>query len=87
MTIRDWPADERPRERLLECGAEALTDAELLAIFLRTGVPGRTAVDLARSLLDDFGGLAPLLGADRGGPAPRPAWATPSTPSCAPCSS
>jgi DNA repair protein RadC len=65
MAIRDWPADERPRERLLERGAEALTDAELLAIFLRTGIAGRTAVDLARSLLDDFGGLAPLLGADR----------------------
>ena len=42
MTIRDWPADERPREKLLERGAESLTDAELLAIFLRTGIAGRT---------------------------------------------
>ena len=65
MAIRDWPAGERPREKLLERGAEALTDAELLAIFLRTGVAGRSAVDLARDLLDGFGGLAPLLGAER----------------------
>jgi DNA repair protein RadC len=65
MAIRDWPAGERPREKLLHRGAEALTDAELLAIFLRTGVAGRSAVDLARDLLDGFGGLAPLLGAER----------------------
>jgi DNA repair protein RadC len=51
MAIRDWPADERPREKLLERGEEALTDAELLAIFLRTGVTGKSAVDLARELL------------------------------------
>lgn len=51
MGIRQWPADERPREKLLARGAEALSDAELLAIFLRTGVAGRTAVDLARGLL------------------------------------
>lgn len=65
MAIRDWPAAERPRERLLEAGAGALSDAELLAIFLRTGVTGRSAVDLARELLDGFGGLRPLLRADR----------------------
>ena len=65
MAIRDWPAAERPREKLLERGADALTDAELLAIFLRTGIAGRSAVDLARELLEDFGGLAPLLGAER----------------------
>ncbi len=66
VAIRDWPANERPRERLLECGPQSLSDAELLAIFLRTGVAGRTAVDLARSLLDSFGGLRPLLQADQG---------------------
>lgn len=65
MTIRDWPADERPREKLLSRGPAALTDAELLAIFLRTGVAGKTAVDLARELLEGFGGLRPLLKADK----------------------
>ncbi|BBP80528.1 DNA repair protein RadC [Pseudomonas sp. No.21] len=64
MSIRHWPAAERPREKLLEQGAAALTDAELLAIFLRTGVSGQSAVDLARHLLNDFGGLRPLLEAD-----------------------
>lgn len=67
MAITDWPADERPREKLLARGPEALSDAELLAIFLRTGVVGRTAVDLARDLLSDFGGLRPLLQADKKG--------------------
>lgn len=61
MPITDWPADERPREKLLARGAAALTDAELLAIFLRTGSPGRTALDLARELLGRFGGLRALL--------------------------
>ncbi|GAB4345783.1 MAG: DNA repair protein RadC [Gammaproteobacteria bacterium] len=65
MPITDWPANERPREKLLQRGPEALSDAELLAIFLRTGLPGKTAVDLARELLNDFGGLRPLLEADR----------------------
>lgn len=65
MAITDWPADERPREKLLMRGPVALTDAELLAIFLRTGVRGKSAVDLARELLQDFGGLRPLLNADR----------------------
>ncbi|TCT21932.1 RadC family protein [Thiobaca trueperi] len=65
MTIRDWPEDERPREKLLERGAGALSDAELLAIFLRTGIPGKSAVDLARELLIAFGGLAGLLAADQ----------------------
>ncbi|MGD8312077.1 MAG: DNA repair protein RadC [Gammaproteobacteria bacterium] len=60
-TIRDWPSGERPREKLLERGPNALSDAELLAIFLRTGVNGKTAVDLARELLQAFGGLRPLL--------------------------
>jgi DNA repair protein RadC len=65
MAIRDWPVGERPREKLLERGAAALSDAELLAIFLRTGVTGRSAVDLARDLLAEYGGLRPLLNADR----------------------
>lgn len=64
MAIRDWPAEERPREKLLQRGPEALSDAELLAIFLRTGVTGMSAVDLARQLLLHFGGLRPLLEAD-----------------------
>lgn len=57
MAIRDWPAAERPREKLIELGAEALSDAELLAIFLRVGVVGKSAVDLARDLLTQFGSL------------------------------
>jgi len=64
-TIRDWPAGERPREKLLRHGPAVLSDAELLAIFLRTGLRGKTAVDLARELLAAFGGLRPLLDADR----------------------
>ena len=63
MAIRDWPASERPREKLLHSGAAALSDAELLAIFLRTGVTGLSAVDLARKLLSDFGSLRALLDA------------------------
>jgi len=63
MAITDWPADERPREKLLSRGANALTDAELLAIFLRTGCNGRSAVDLARELLSEFGGLRAILDA------------------------
>lgn len=65
MSIRDWPAAERPREKLLKRGPAALADAELLAIFLRTGVAGCSAVDLARQLLKDFGGLRALLEADQ----------------------
>lgn len=65
MAITDWPAQERPREKLLQQGPAALSDAELLAIFLRTGVSGKSAVDLARDLLTRFGGLRPLLEADQ----------------------
>jgi DNA repair protein RadC len=61
--ISDWPVEERPREKLLDRGADTLSDAELLAIFLRTGTRGLTAVDLARRLLDEFGGLKSLLDA------------------------
>ncbi|SJM92976.1 RadC family protein [Crenothrix polyspora] len=64
MTIKDWNAEDRPREKLLQRGPAALTDAELLAIFLRTGTPGKSAVDLARDLLEQFGSLKALLNAD-----------------------
>lgn len=63
MAITDWPEAERPRGKLLKQGAASLSDAELLAIFLRTGTPGMTAVDLARQLLQNFGGLRALLSA------------------------
>ena len=63
MAITDWPEGERPREKLLQRGAAALSDAELLAIFLRVGVPGKSAVDLARDLLQHFGGLTRLFNA------------------------
>ena len=63
MTIRNWPASERPRERLLAHGAAALSDAELLAIFFRTGTAGQSAVDLARDVLGRFGALSPLFAA------------------------
>ncbi|MCF7991613.1 MAG: DNA repair protein RadC [Thiohalocapsa sp.] len=65
MGISDWPEDDRPREKLLKYGAESLTNAELLAIFLRTGTAGKSAVDLARDLLHEFGGLLGLLSARR----------------------
>lgn len=64
MSITDWPADERPREKLLAHGANTLTDAELLAIFLRTGIQGKTAVDMAQDLLTEFGSLRSLMQAD-----------------------
>ena len=65
MAIKDWPADERPREKLLQHGAAILSDAELLAIFLRTGVAGTSAVTLVRQLLEQFGSLRALLDADK----------------------
>lgn len=65
MPITDWPVEQRPREKLLAQGSEALTDAELLAIFLRTGVKGKTAVDLSHELLNGFAGLRALLKADQ----------------------
>ncbi len=60
MSIKNWPADDRPREKLIERGAGALTDAELLAIFLRVGMTGKSAVDLAREALARFGSLTGL---------------------------
>jgi DNA repair protein RadC len=65
MSIKDWNAEDQPREKLLQRGPAALTDAELLAIFLRTGTPGKSAVDLARDLLTEFGSLKALLNADQ----------------------
>ena len=63
MRIADWPEDERPRERLLKLGAAALSEAELLAIFLRTGTAGKSAVELGRDLLVRFGSLQRLFAA------------------------
>jgi DNA repair protein RadC len=65
MSISHWPVAERPREKLISKGAHSLSDAELLAIFLRTGSQGVSAVDLARELLSNFGGLKPLLQSDK----------------------
>ncbi|HNY48519.1 MAG TPA: DNA repair protein RadC, partial [Casimicrobium sp.] len=65
MSIKDWPADDRPREKLLERGADGLTDAELLAIFLRIGVTGKSAVELARELLQRFGSVSSVINASR----------------------
>ncbi len=61
MSIKNWPARERPRERLLDNGAASLSDTELLAIVLGTGVKGRSALDLARRLLEEFGNLTRLF--------------------------
>ena len=66
MSIANWPRAEQPREKLIQHGANALSDAELLAIFLRTGIAGRSAVDLGRDLLQDFGSLRGILNASAG---------------------
>lgn len=63
MRISDWPEDERPRERLIKLGPEQLSDAELLAVFLRTGPRGKSAVDLGREILQHFGSLTAMFGA------------------------
>ena len=63
MAITDWPEDERPRERFLTQGAASLSDAELLAIFLRVGMKGKSAVDLARELIRHFGSLNRMFSA------------------------
>ncbi len=63
MAITDWPLDDRPREKLLSKGADSLSDAELVAIFLRTGIRGKSAVDLARDLLQSCGSLSALFNA------------------------
>ncbi len=61
MSIKEWPSADRPREKLLKNGPDTLGDAELLAIFLRTGVPGKSAIELAREILLNAGGLRGLL--------------------------
>lgn len=61
LPIKDWPQAERPREKLIINGPGSLADAELLAIFIRTGLPGKTALDLARDALLEAGGLRALL--------------------------
>jgi DNA repair protein RadC len=61
VSISDWPAGERPRKKLLTRGAQSLSDAELLAIFLRTGIPGKSAVDMARDMIKVFGSLKAIL--------------------------
>ena len=63
MAISDWPEDQRPRERLIRHGAQVLSDAELLAIFLRVGVKGKSAVDLGREIISRFGSLNGLFSA------------------------
>ena len=63
MAISDWPEDQRPRERLMTYGPQALSDQELLAVFLRTGVRGKNALDLGREILDYFGSLGKLFSA------------------------
>lgn len=65
MSISDWPVRERPREKLLSRGPGALSDAELVAIFIHSGTRGKSAVDIARSLLESFNGLRGLLTADQ----------------------
>lgn len=64
MTLKDWPVEQRPREKMLSQGPQALSDAELLAIFLRTGLPGLNVVELAQQLLQRFGSLHGLLRSD-----------------------
>ncbi|PSU64239.1 RadC family protein [Photobacterium phosphoreum] len=65
MSLKQLPLASRPREKLLSHGCDALTDAELLAIFLRTGIKGMNALELATYLLQEFGSLRALLGADK----------------------
>ncbi|MFZ6863687.1 RadC family protein [Undibacterium sp. Ji67W] len=64
MAIKEWPEDQRPRERLIKFGSAALSDAELLAVFLRTGVSGKSAVDLGRDMISHFGSLSKLFSAN-----------------------
>lgn len=64
MAISNWPEFDRPREKLINFGAESLSDSELLAIFLRTGSHGKSAIDLARDLLNKYGDIKSMLDAD-----------------------
>jgi DNA repair protein RadC len=65
MSIRDWPKTERPREKLIERGAQVLSEAELLAVLLGSGVRGRSALELSRHLLMEFGSLRALFSSER----------------------
>jgi len=65
MSIKDWVRTERPREKLIDKGVSSLSDAELLALFIRTGVAGKTAIDIARELLEHFDGLGNVLNASQ----------------------
>ena len=65
MTIKEWPVNERPQEKLLSRGARVLSDAELLALFIRSGTRGNSALDIGRNLIGEFGGLREILIADR----------------------
>ncbi len=65
MAIKEWPNMERPQEKLLSSGARTLSDAELLALFIRSGTRGRSALDIGRDLLEKFGGLRQILGASQ----------------------
>lgn len=60
LTLKNWPAGEKPRERLFRCGVHSLSNVELLALFLRSGLPGKNVKDLALHLLDSFEGLSGL---------------------------
>ena len=64
MTILNWPEQERPREKLLSMGAQVLSNAELLAIFIRSGTKGKTAIDIGRDLLARYGSLKGIVEAD-----------------------
>ena len=63
MAISQWPQDQRPRERLLASGPESLSDSELIAILLRTGIAGKNAIELGREMLSHFGSLNRLFAA------------------------
>ena len=65
MAIKDWPDGEAPREKLLSCGVKQLSDAELLAVLLRVGLKGLSAVELAKLMINEFGGLRSLLSASQ----------------------
>lgn len=65
MTIKDWPADQRPREKLLRYGAAALSDTELLALFVRTGCRGQTAIEIAADAISELGSLSAIVAASR----------------------
>lgn len=64
LSIRNWPEDDRPREKLLKHGEHVLSNAELLAILIRTGIAGKSAIDLGRELLDKFKSLRSMSGVD-----------------------